>query len=128
MCAGVGRRIRFRTCAGVGSGGRFRKVPEGSGAGRKVLEGSGMCWCRFRRQGVYSSGRFGKVPCAGVGSRGKFRNVLEFRRAGVAQLEEDVELEQKLQEPEYQPLVQKEPKDQKPATRKPTSKSQRGKF
>ena len=24
-------------CAGVGSGGKFRKVPEGSG----------VCWCRF---------------------------------------------------------------------------------
>ena len=27
-------------CAGIGSGGRFRKVPEGSG----------VCWFRFRRQ------------------------------------------------------------------------------
>ena len=27
-------------CAGVGSGSKFRKVPESSG----------VCWCRFRRQ------------------------------------------------------------------------------
>ena len=50
--------------AGVGSGGRFRKVLEGSGkfrrvpvcagVGRRVSEGcrpesSSVCWCRFRR-------------------------------------------------------------------------------
>ena len=45
-------RLRFwrvPASAGVGSGGNFRKVrrvPEGS---RKVLEGSGVCWCRFQR-------------------------------------------------------------------------------
>ena len=40
-------------CAGVGSGGKFRNVPE--------------CWCSFRR-----------VPaCAGVGSGGRFRKVPE---------------------------------------------------
>ena len=66
-------------CAGVGSGGRFRKVPESSGvcwwfrrvlacAGggsggrfRKVPESSGVCYCRlcyrrFRRQVLESSG------------------------------------------------------------------------
>ena len=37
MCAGVGSGGKFRkvpevpVCAGVGSGGKFRKVPEGSG-------------------------------------------------------------------------------------------------
>ena len=67
-------------CAGVGSGGRFRKVPEASG----------VCWCRFRRQVPEGSGgfrcvvgvssgsrvrRFRRVPaCAGVGS-GRFRRV-----------------------------------------------------
>ena len=65
----------------MGSGGRFRKVPESSG----------VKWCRFRRQGpegsgefrckmVYvpeaSSGRFRRVPVyAGVGSGGGFRKV-----------------------------------------------------
>ena len=38
--------------AGVGSGGRFRKVPKGWF--RRVLESSGACWCRF--------GRFRRVP------------------------------------------------------------------
>ena len=50
--------------AGVGSGGRFRKVPEGSerlvpeglGRFRRVLESSGACWCRFRREPPKSSG------------------------------------------------------------------------
>ena len=63
-------------CAGVGSGGRFRKVPEssgvcwcrfrrqvpeGSGEFRcvlVVLESSGVCWCRFRRQIPEGSGEF----------------------------------------------------------------------
>ena len=35
-------------CAGVGSGGGFRKVPEGSG----------VCWCRFRRQVAEGSREF----------------------------------------------------------------------
>ena len=54
-------------CAGVGSGGRFRRVPVcagvpvcaivGSGGSfRKVLESSGVCYCRFRRQVPESSG------------------------------------------------------------------------
>ena len=30
-------------CAGLGSGGKFRKVPE-------VPESSGACWCMLRRQ------------------------------------------------------------------------------
>ena len=70
-------------CAGIGSGGRFRKVPESSG----------VCWW-FRRvpvcAGVGSggrSGRFRRVPvraivgsgvslvCATVGSGGRFRRV-----------------------------------------------------
>ena len=57
------RSRRFRrvpVCAGVGSGGegsgvcwcRFRRqVP-------KVLEGSGVCWCRFWRQVPEGSGGF----------------------------------------------------------------------
>ena len=66
--------------AGAGSGGRFRKVPDGSG----------VCWCRFRRQlrkvpvpacvGVGSGGRVRKVPvpaCVGVGSGGRVQKVLE---------------------------------------------------
>ena len=64
---------------GAGSGGRFRKVLESSGvcwcrfpvcAGvvgsggrfRKVPEGSGVCWCGFRRQLPEGSGGFRKVP------------------------------------------------------------------
>ena len=38
-------------CAGVGSGGNFRKV----------LEGSSVCWCRFRRQFPEGSGGFRRV-------------------------------------------------------------------
>ena len=61
--------------AGVGSGGRFRKVPEGSG----------VCWCRFRRQVrrqvPEGSGGFRCVHqdpvCAGVGSGCNFRRVPE---------------------------------------------------
>ena len=46
--------------AGLGSGGRFRKVPESSGA----------CWCRFRRQVPEGFGGFRIVPArVGVGSR-----------------------------------------------------------
>ena len=79
MCAGAGRRSRFRrkvlegsgrfrrvpACAGVCSRGGFRKVPErvpacagvGSGGGfRKVPESSGVKWCRFRRRVPESSG------------------------------------------------------------------------
>ena len=45
--------------AGVGSGGRFRKVPEGSG----------VCWCRFWRQVPEAgSGRFRRVPVCAPGS------------------------------------------------------------
>ena len=59
--------------AGVGSGGRFWKVPKGSerlvpegfGRLRRVLESSGACWCRFRRQGSEGSVEFrcGLLPC-----------------------------------------------------------------
>ena len=38
-------------CAGVGSGGKFQKVPEGSGE----------CWCRFRRQVPEGLGGFRSV-------------------------------------------------------------------
>ena len=38
--AGFGRFRTVPMCAGVGSGGKFWKVPEGSG----------VCYCRFRRQ------------------------------------------------------------------------------
>ena len=58
--------------AGVGSGGGFRKVPEGSG----------VCWCRFRSQVPEGSGEFRckmifrRVPVyAGVGSGGGFPKV-----------------------------------------------------
>ena len=54
-------------CVGVGSGGRFRKVPECAG-------GSGGFRCRFRKQVPEGSGEFRGV--AGVGS-GRFRKVLE---------------------------------------------------
>ena len=57
---GSGRFRRVPAYAGVGSGGRFRKVPE-----RQVPDGSG----RFRRVPVYAGvgsggklGRFRKVP------------------------------------------------------------------
>ena len=45
MCAHVGSR-------GTEGSGRFRRVPVcgGVGSGGKVPEGSGVCWCRFRRQ------------------------------------------------------------------------------
>ena len=41
----------FRCVAGVGSGGRFRKVPDSSG----------VCWCRFRRQVPEGFGEFRRV-------------------------------------------------------------------
>ena len=49
--------------AGVGSGGKFRKVPESSGVcycrfRRQVPESSGVRWCRFRRQLPEGSGEF----------------------------------------------------------------------
>ena len=91
MCAGAGRRSRFRRKVPEGSGG-FRRVPACGGVGSG--EGSGVCWCRFRRvpvcAGVGSGGKFRRVPvcagggkfrrvpvCAGVGSGGKFRKVPE---------------------------------------------------
>ena len=82
-------------CAGVGSGGGFRKVPEGSGgfrrmlvyvpeAGsgrfRKVPESSAVKWSRFRRQVPEGSEDFGGFWCMlrrfqkGVG---RFRQVPE---------------------------------------------------
>ena len=59
---GSGRFRRVPVCAG-GSGGWFRKIPEGSGVRwckfrKQVPEGSGVCWCRFRRQVPEGSGRF----------------------------------------------------------------------
>ena len=62
MCAGVSSGGRFRrvpVCAGVSSGGRFRKVPEDSD----------VCWCRFRRQ----------VPKVPEGSGGEFQGFGRFR-------------------------------------------------
>ena len=47
-------------CAGVGSGGRFRKVPDGSV----------VCWCRFRRQLPEGSEGSGEFQCFG-----RFRRV-----------------------------------------------------
>ena len=42
-------------CAGVGSGSKFRNAPESSG----------VCWCRYRRQGSEGSGelRCGLLLC-----------------------------------------------------------------
>ena len=77
---------RFRRvpgCAGVGSGGRFRKVPEGSGGFRcrfrKVLEGSGMCWCRFRLSPVPEGSRGFRCVLVSVpdATSGRFRKVPE---------------------------------------------------
>ena len=45
---GSGRFRKVPACAGVGSGGRLLEVPEGSG----------VCWCRFRRQVAECSGEF----------------------------------------------------------------------
>ena len=63
---GSGRFRRVPAYAGVGSGGRFGKVPESSG----------VKWCRFRKQ---VPGRFRKISegsgDAGVGSGGGFRKV-----------------------------------------------------
>ena len=97
VCAGVGSGGRFRkvpVCAGAGSRGKFRKVLEcarvGSGGGfQKVPEGSGVCWCRYRRQVPEAgSGRFRKVlVCAGIGSGGNFRKVLEGFRRGSGELQ-----------------------------------------
>ena len=80
---GSGRFRRVPVCAGVSSGQRFRKV----------LEGSGVCWCGFRRKVPEGSGgfrcvlvwvpeegseRFRRVrACAGVSSGGRFRKVPE---------------------------------------------------
>ena len=57
-------------CAGVGSGGSFRKVPESSGVcycrfRRPVPESSGVRWRRYRRQGSEGSGelRCGLLLC-----------------------------------------------------------------
>ena len=56
--------------AGVGSGGRLRKVPESSG----------VKWCRFGKQ---VPGRFRRVPVyAGVGSGGGFRKVPKLEGSG----------------------------------------------
>ena len=95
---GSGRFRRVPACAGVGSGGRFRRqVPEGSGRFRKVpacfgvgsggafpkiSEGSGVCWCRSQRRVpeglVYWFGGLRRVVArAGVGSRGRVRKVPE---------------------------------------------------
>ena len=104
MCGGAGRRSRFRrkvpeegsgefrcrfrsrvpegsgrfrtvpAYAGVGSGGRFRKVPKGWF--RKVLEGSGGFRRVPARVGVGSKGRVRKVP---EGSE-EFRRVLVWDR------------------------------------------------
>ena len=43
---------RVPVFAGVGSGGRFRKVPDGSV----------VCWCRFRRQ-LPEGSEGGLLPC-----------------------------------------------------------------
>ena len=63
-------------CAGVSSGGRFRRVQARAGVGsggrlRKVAGSFGVCWCRFRK--VLEGCRFRRVtvwlvalqPCQG---------------------------------------------------------------
>ena len=91
VCGSRFRRFRrVSGCAGAGSGGMFREVPEGSGA-RKVSEVSGassgrfrsagvvlrvcMCWCRCWRQVPEGSGGFRRMLVLVPG--GKFRKVLE---------------------------------------------------
>ena len=56
-------------CAGVGPGGGFRKVPEGSG----------VCWCRFRWQVPEAgSGEFRyKMVSVPEASSGRFRKISE---------------------------------------------------
>ena len=70
--------------SGVRRRGSQEQVPEekgsgGLGSGR--FQGSGVCWCRFRRQvAEASSGGKGRVPArAGVGSRGKFQKIPRSR-------------------------------------------------
>ena len=79
---GSGRFRRVLGCAGVGSGGGFRKVPESSGVccrfRRWVPEGSREFWGVPVQVPEAGSGRFRKVPAyAGVGSGGGFRKVPE---------------------------------------------------
>ena len=70
----------------MGSGSKFpegseRLVPEGLGRFRRVPESSGACWCRFQRQGSEGSGGFRRVPArVGVASGGRVQKVSgEFR-------------------------------------------------
>ena len=95
MCAGGGSRGRFRRVPE--SSAECRRVPGSSGAGvglgfRRVPASSGVCWCRFQRQvpegsGIFRKvlegcGKFWRVPArAGVGSGGRFQRVPA--RAGV---------------------------------------------
>ena len=72
--AGSGRFRRAPVCAGAGSGGKFRKV----------AEGSGVCWCRFRMQLSEGSGGFRCVlvnrnlsPEPTPAHTGTFRNLPE---------------------------------------------------
>ena len=59
--------------AGVGSGGGFRKVPEGSG----------VCWCAFRRQVPEGSGEFRhKMVSVPEASSGRFRKVPVYAGVG----------------------------------------------
>ena len=53
-------------------------VPEGLGRFRRVPESSGACWSRFRRQGSEGSRGFRRVPArVAVGSGGRVQKVLE---------------------------------------------------
>ena len=107
MCAGAGRRSKFRrkvpeavpASSGVCWCRFWRQVPEagsgfpvqngvgpvrvGVGSGGRVRKGSekvsGGCWCRFRRQGSEGSGGFQRVPVRGGRVRGVWR-VPKFRR------------------------------------------------
>ena len=76
-------------CAGVGSGGKFRKVAEGCGVcwrkfRRQVPEGSGVCCCGFRKV-MEGSGEFRRGLVQEASCGGKFRRqvgplVYRFRR------------------------------------------------
>ena len=81
MCAIVGSGGKFRKVPELRCG-RFRKVPESSVCWvqefQKVTESSGACWCMLRRQAPEGSGGFRRVPaCAGVGTGVRVRKVPE---------------------------------------------------
>ena len=77
LCS-CGVKFRKVVCAGVGGSGGFRCLLV-----QEVVEGSSVCWCRFRRQvpeGPEGSGRFAEG--SGEFQSGRFWRVPEFRRVG----------------------------------------------